>query len=77
MCLSIPARVISIKGNEAEVSAGGAIFRAGLDMVENVKVGDYILLHVGFAIQIISDDEAEKTIRLFEELHISIKGNQP
>jgi hydrogenase expression/formation protein HypC len=55
MCLSIPACVVKINGSIAEVSVGGTIFKAGLQMVENVKVGDYILLHAGFAIQM---DEA-------------------
>lgn len=76
MCLSIPARVISINDNIAEVSAGGAIFKAGLHMVENVKTGDYILLHAGFAIQKISEREALQTIRLFEELNNSVTDNQ-
>ena len=51
MCLSIPARIVSIEGNMAKVSAGGALFDAGLQMIENPVVGDYILLHAGFAIQ--------------------------
>ena len=71
MCLSIPAKILSIEGNMAEVSAGGAVFIAGLQMVENVKVGDYILLHAGFAIQKISESEAVETIRLFEDMNNS------
>ena len=72
MCLSIPVRIVSINGSMAEVSAGGAIFKAGLHMIENAKVGDYILLHAGFAIQKISEKEAEKTLRLFEEMNTSL-----
>ena len=72
MCLSIPARIVSIDGSMAEVSAGDAIFKAGLHMIENAKVGDYILLHAGFAIQKISENEAEETIRLFEEMNTSL-----
>jgi hydrogenase expression/formation protein HypC len=68
MCLSVPARIVSIDGIMAEVSAGGAIFKAGLHMIENAEVGDYILLHAGFAIQKISEDEASETIKLFEEM---------
>ncbi len=68
MCLSIPAKIISIEGSMAEVSAGGTIFRAGLQMIENARVGDYVLLHAGFAIQKISEKDAEETIRLLEEL---------
>jgi hydrogenase expression/formation protein HypC len=68
MCLSIPARIISIKDDMAEVSAGGTVFTAGLQMIENVKVGDYILLHAGFAIQKIGEEEAAISIRLFDEI---------
>ena len=72
MCLSIPAKIISIDGSMAEVSAGGALFNAGLHMIEDAKVGDYILLHAGFAIQMISEKEAEETLRLFEEINNSL-----
>jgi len=71
MCLSLPAQIIKIEGQMAEVSIGGAIFQAGLPMVENVKVGDYILLHAGFAIQKISEKEALETINLFKEMYDS------
>jgi hydrogenase expression/formation protein HypC len=72
MCLSIPAKVVSIDGDMAEVSAGGSLFKAGLHMVEDVKPGDYILLHAGFAIQKLSESDAEETIRLFEEMNNSL-----
>ena len=72
MCLSIPARIVSIDGSMAEVSAGGAIFKAGLDMIENAKIGDYILLHAGFAIQKISEKEAAETLKFFEEMKNSL-----
>jgi hydrogenase expression/formation protein HypC len=72
MCLSIPARIISIKGNMADVSAGGAVFKAGLHMIEDVKVGDYILLHAGFAIQKISEKEALETLQIINEMKDSM-----
>ena len=72
MCLSIPAKIVSIDGTMAEVSAGGAVFKAGLHMIENAEVGDYILLHAGFAIQKISEKEAFETIKLFEEINNSL-----
>jgi len=68
MCLSVPALVVKIEGQMADVSVGGAIFRAGLQMVENVSAGDYILLHAGFAIQKISEEEALETLNLIKEL---------
>jgi len=71
MCLSIPAQVMSIDGDMADVSVGGAVFKAGLHMVKNAKVGDYILLHAGFAIQIISEQEALETLELYREMNES------
>lgn len=74
MCLSIPAKIISIEGNMAEVSAGGSLFKAGLHMIEGAQPGDYILLHAGFAIRKISADEAEETLRLIDEMNNSLEG---
>jgi len=68
MCLSIPVKVLSVDGDMAEVSAGGAVFKAGLQMLDNVKPGDYVLLHAGFAIQRIDEQEALETIRLLDEI---------
>jgi len=69
MCLSIPAKIVSIDGNMAEVSAGGTIFKAGLHMIEDAKIGDYILLHAGFAIQKISEKDAAETLKIIEEIN--------
>jgi len=59
---------VSIDGTMAEVSAGGTIFRAGLQMIENASVGDYVLLHAGFAIQKISEEEAAETLKILREI---------
>jgi len=67
MCLSIPAKVKTIDGEMAVVSVGGTEYNASLQMLEDVKVGDYILLHTGFAIQKISPEDAEETLKLFDE----------
>lgn len=67
MCLSIPAKVESIEGEMAVVSVGGTTYNASLQMVEDIKIGDYVLLHTGFAIQKISEDEALQTLKIFEE----------
>jgi hydrogenase expression/formation protein HypC len=72
MCLSIPARIISIDGTMADVSAGGAIFKAGLHLIEDAKIGDYVLLHAGFAIQKISEKEAMETLELLKEMNDSM-----
>lgn len=67
MCLSIPAKIDSIDGDMASVSVGGVTYNASLQLLDDVEVGDYILLHTGFAIQKISEEEAAETLRVFEE----------
>lgn len=68
MCLSVPARVVAVNGDIAEVSVGGAIFRAGLQMVDGVRVGDFVLLHAGFAIEKLNEEDALETLRLLNEM---------
>ncbi len=68
MCLAIPARVKSIEGLEAEVEIGGVSRKASIMLTPEAKVGDYVLLHTGYAINVIDEVEAEETLRLFEEI---------
>jgi len=74
MCLSIPAKIVSIEGEKAKVSLGGAEYNAALNLVEDVRVGDYVLLHSGFAIQKINEEEAKETMRLLNEIIEKEKG---
>lgn len=67
MCLSVPAEVISIEDSKAKVSVGGALYNACLHLVEDVKVGDFVLIHSGYAIQKINKQAAEDTLNLFRE----------
>ena len=67
MCLSIPAKVESIDCDMAHVSVGGARYNASLQMLDDVKVGDYVLLHTGFAIQKLSEEDARESLKVFEE----------
>ena len=67
MCLSIPAKIESIEDNMAMVSVGGVTYKASLQLLDDVSVGDFILLHTGFAIQKISPEEAEETLKIFSE----------
>lgn len=67
MCLSIPAKIESIEDNMAIVSVGGVTYKASLQLLDDVSVGDFILLHTGFAIQKISPEEAEETLKIFSE----------
>ncbi len=68
MCLSIPAKILSIEGKTARASVGGTIINVGLHMIDDIKEGDYVLVHAGFALQKISDDEAQETLKLIREM---------
>jgi hydrogenase expression/formation protein HypC len=68
MCLAVPVKVKSILGNEAEVESGGITYKASIRLTPEVKVGDYVLLHTGYAISIVDKEEAEQTIALFEQI---------
>lgn len=67
MCLSIPAKVETIEGEMAMVSVGGTKYKASLQMLDDVKIGDYILMHTGFAIQKLDPEEAAESLRVFKE----------
>jgi len=73
MCLSIPGKVKSIDGDKAIVSVGGTEYETSLQLLEDVKVDDYVLVHTGFAIQKLDEEEALETLRLFNELEESNK----
>jgi len=67
MCLAIPAEVISIDGDNAEVSLDGVRKAVSLALVDDIAVGDYVLIHVGYALNKISSEEAQKTLELFAQ----------
>ena len=68
MCLAIPALIISIDGYMAEVDIEGVTRQVSLQLTPEAKVGDYVLLHTGYAINTIDEDEARETLRLLKEL---------
>ena len=68
MCLAIPARILKIENNLAQVDMAGVKRQADIRMVSNVRVGEYILIHAGFAIEKIGEKEAEETLRLLREI---------
>ncbi len=67
MCVGVPARVLEIAGDAATVDVGGARREISLMLVDDVAVGDWVILHAGFAIQKLDPEEAEKTLALFRE----------
>jgi len=68
MCLSIPAEVLSIDGDMAEVSVGGTMYNASIRLIEDVDVGDFILIHSGYGIAKIDEAEANDTLNLMQEI---------
>jgi hydrogenase expression/formation protein HypC len=68
MCLAIPALIKSIKGQQAEVDIEGVTRDASLQLTPEAKVGDYVLLHTGYAISVIDPEEAEETLKLLREM---------
>jgi len=68
MCLAIPALVKSVEGNQADVEVGGVGRKVSLWLTPEARVGDYVLLHTGYAIGIIDKAEAEETLKLLEEI---------
>ncbi|MCE1182952.1 MAG: HypC/HybG/HupF family hydrogenase formation chaperone [Rhodocyclales bacterium] len=69
MCLAIPAQVVELRANDqALVDLAGVKKEISLALVEDVSVGDYVIVHVGYALNKLDQDEAEKTLRLFAEM---------
>ena len=67
MCLAVPGEIRSVEGAVAKVDFGGVTRTANLSLVD-AKVGDYVIVHAGYAIQVLDKDEAEKTLEVFREL---------
>ena len=67
MCLAVPGKVISLEGEVAQVEVQGIVTPADVSLLDDVRVGDYVIIHTGFAIQKYDEKEAEETIRLLEE----------
>lgn len=78
MCLAIPARIVELRDDDkAVVDLAGVRKEISLSLVEGVAVGDYVIVHVGYALNRLDPDEAEKTLRLFAELGEAAWGEDP
>lgn len=74
MCLAIPVRIKSIDGTDAEVEIGGTTRKTSLMLTPAARVGDYVLLHAGYAINILDQAEAEETLAIFAEMSKLMEG---
>ena len=68
MCLAVPVKVVTIEGSEADVEIGGVKRRVSIMLTPEAKVGDYVLLHTGYAINVINEAEAQETLKILEEM---------
>lgn len=68
MCLAVPARIVELEGDNAVVDAMGNRFKAKTTLIPEAKPGTLVLVHAGFAISTIDEEEAKKTWQLIQEL---------
>ncbi len=68
MCLAIPMKIERIEGEKGIVTIGGVRREVGLQLLKDVKIGDYVIVHAGFAIQHLDEKEAMETLALFAEM---------
>ena len=75
MCLAIPGKVISLDGATALIEVLGVQRSVAIDFTPNAAVGDYLMVHAGYAIEQVDMEEAERTIELFRELDALMQGH--
>ncbi|MCF7954937.1 MAG: HypC/HybG/HupF family hydrogenase formation chaperone [Phycisphaerae bacterium] len=68
MCLAVPARIIELEDDKAVVDAMGNRWNVRTTLIPGVKIGDIVLIHAGFAITTLDEEEAKKTWELFQEI---------
>jgi hydrogenase expression/formation protein HypC len=77
MCWAIPTRLVEIDGQIGKVEIGGTVREIGLQLLEDPQVGDYVLIHAGFAIEKVDEEEAFETLRLLAELEQYVSPQRP
>ena len=72
VCLAIPARVLEVEGDHAKVDFGGIIRSVIITLLDEVKAGQYVIVHAGYAIEVMSEKEGLETKALLEDLVTSL-----
>ena len=67
MCLGVPMRLLSVDGSEGKAEIDGVARRVSLDLVPEAKVGDFVIIHAGYAIQMMDEKAAEEQLALLAE----------
>ena len=74
MCWAVPAKLTEIRGATGKVALAGITREVGLQLIESPAVGEYVLVHAGFAIQKVDREEAEETLRILDEAFQKANG---
>ncbi|SFL46856.1 HypC/HybG/HupF family hydrogenase formation chaperone [Pelosinus propionicus] len=68
MCLAVPGKILARQDMLATIEVGGVTRKVSVMLLPDAQVGDFVLMHAGFAVQVIDEEEAQKTLALFKEL---------
>lgn len=75
MCLGIPLKIVNIDGKEAIGELNGIKRKVRVDLIESLEIGDYVMVHAGFAIEKLDDNSALETLGFLEELEEALEQN--
>jgi hydrogenase expression/formation protein HypC len=73
MCIAVPGKVTKIEGDVALVSFGGSMRQVSLELQEDVREGDYVIVHAGFVIRRLDEKEALETLELIKGMNLEIR----
>lgn len=68
MCLGIPLKIVEINGKEACGELNGVRRKIRVDLIENLKLGDYVMVHAGFALEVMKEAQAKDTLKILQEI---------
>ncbi|MDR2707188.1 MAG: HypC/HybG/HupF family hydrogenase formation chaperone [Nitrososphaerota archaeon] len=68
MCLAIPALIVSVDGNCANVDFGQGVLRSVNISLVNAKIGEYVIVHAGYAIQVVTEEDAKETLKMWNTI---------
>lgn len=68
MCLAVPMKLVHIEGNKGVVELSGVKKEVSLNLLRKVQIGDYLIIHAGFAIEKLDEEEAKKNLAIWEEI---------
>ena len=74
MCLAVPVKITFIEGDQADVDIGGVSRRVSIALTPEARIGDYVLLHTGYAINVLNEAEAKETLDILERM-VAAEGN--